>query len=138
MIHRKPLIYVFCFLGMVLSITACENEEVPHVFVGEWNIDLIEIYYEENGEVISVQYEDVGEFILREGGIGNATVATPGSSLPRNQPILWFYDEEQQQLTIDYDGTAGPDIYDVEFVSLSVLKWIYKPTGTTRITVSRK
>ena len=113
---------------------------MPSVLEGEWNIDVYEIYYEENGEVITdLRYEDVGEFILRENGAGNATIAIPGSALPQNQPISWFFNEAEEQVTIDYGTMEDPYTYDVEIISLSDLKWISERNGVlTTITLSKK
>lgn len=138
MSYKKHIAYILLPVGMLL-LFGCKDDEQPIFLVGEWNIDTYEMYYEENGEVITdLRYEDVGEFIFKEGGNGNATIATPGSSLPQNQPITWFYDEEEKQLTIDYDTMEGPIVYETEVVTLSEMKWLSIFNGTiTTITVSK-
>lgn len=131
--------YSLISVCLLLLFSGCKDGEEPIFLVGKWNIDTYEIYYEENGEVITdLRYEEAGEFILKEGGNGNATIATPGSSLPQNQPITWFYDEEEQHLTIDYDTMEGPTVYETEIVTLSEMKWVSIFNGTiTTITVSK-
>lgn len=137
--HQKYIKHLF-FLGFILLLNACKDGEEPIFLVGEWNIDTYEIYYEENGEVITdLRYENVGEFILKENGIGNATIATPGSSLPQNQPIIWIYDDETQQITIDYDTMEGPQIYNIEVITLQKLQWTTIFNGAiTTINLSKK
>ncbi|MGK7371150.1 MAG: hypothetical protein ACNS64_13150 [Candidatus Halalkalibacterium sp. M3_1C_030] len=138
MSYKKHIAYILLPVGMLL-LFGCKDDEQPIFLVGEWNIDTYEVYYEENGEVITdLRYEDAGEFIFKESGTGNATIATPGSSLPQNQLITWFYDEEEKQLTIDYDTMEGPIVYETEVVTLSEMKWLSIFNGTiTTITVSK-
>jgi len=140
MSFRKCLKNIIIPICLLLIINACKDGEEPSFLMGEWNIDTYEIYYEENGEVITdLRYEDAGEFILKEGGIGNATIATPGSSLPENQSITWFYDDGDEEITIDYNTMESPFIYKVEIASLSELQWITNKAGPiTTISLTRK
>ena len=79
------------------------------------------------------------QMYLWESGTGNATITTPGSSLPQNQPISWSFDEMEKQVTVDYNTMEDPYVYDVEIITPNELKWFLDRNGVlTTITLSRK
>lgn len=106
---------LFLFLVIFAGCKDRENDNVD--FRGEWTIDLYKIYSEVDDEVINDQTaEDAGFFRFMNDGTGVVTIIVPGISLVDN-PISWSFDEDNEELTIDYQNGLDPFNYEVSFHS---------------------
>lgn len=107
---------IFILLLFFLSGTGCRDQQNDNFdFSGEWTIESYRITTEINSEVINDQTEeDAGFFRFLNGGSGMVTILVPGVSLVDN-PISWSFDQENEELTIDYQTGQDPFNYEVSF-----------------------
>lgn len=109
------LVAFFLFLMIFAGCKDRQNDNFD--FTGEWTIDSYRIYSEVDDEVINDQTaEDAGFFRFMNDGTGVVTIIVPGNSLVDN-PISWSYDQDNEELTIDYQNGLDPFNYNVSFRS---------------------